>query len=35
MRRLGDKLLSEPMMVGLLTNICVTQPQSVNDPYVK
>ena len=26
-RRLGDKPLSEPMMVGLLTHICVTRPQ--------
>ena len=29
-RRLGDKPSSEPMMVGLLTHICVTRPQSVN-----
>ena len=29
-RRLGDKLLSEPMMVSLLTHICVTRPQWVN-----
>ena len=29
-RRPGDKLLSEPMMVNLLTHICVTQPQWVN-----
>ena len=29
-RRLGDKPLSEPMMVGLLTHICVTRPQWVN-----
>ena len=28
-RRLGDKPLSEPMMVGLLTHICVTRPQWV------
>ena len=28
--RLGDKPLSEPMMVGLLRHICVTRPQSVN-----
>ena len=27
--RLGDKPLSEPMMVNLLTNICVTRPQSI------
>ena len=26
-RRSGDKPLSEPMMVGLLTHICVTRPQ--------
>ena len=26
-RRLGDKPLSEPMMVSLLTYICVTRPQ--------
>ena len=31
-RRPGDKPLSEPMMVNLLTHICVTQPQWVNDP---
>ena len=29
-RRLGDKPLSEPMMVSLLTHICVTRPQWVN-----
>ena len=28
-RRSGDKPLSEPMMVSLLTHICVTQPQWV------
>ena len=28
-RRLGDKPLSEPMMVLLLTHICVTRPQWV------
>ena len=28
-RRSGDKPLSEPMMVNLLTNICVTRPQWV------
>ena len=28
--RLGDKPLSEPMMIILLTHICVTQPQWVN-----
>ena len=27
----GDKLLSEPMMVSLLTNICVTRPQWIKD----
>ena len=29
-RRPGDKQLSEPMMVNLLTHICVTRPQWVN-----
>ena len=29
-RRPGDRQLSEPMMVSLLTNICVTQTQWVN-----
>ena len=29
-RRLGDKPLSEPMMVSLLSHICVTRPQWVN-----
>ena len=29
-RRPGDKPLSEPMMVRLLMNICVTRPQWVN-----
>ena len=29
-RRPGDKPLSEPMMVSLLTHICITQPQWVN-----
>ena len=29
-RRPGDKPLSEPMMVWLLTHICVTRPQWVN-----
>ena len=28
-RRAGDKALSEPMMVSLLTHICVTRPQWV------
>ena len=27
----GDKPLSEPMMVNLLTHLCVTQPQCVNN----
>ena len=30
-RRPGDKPLFEPMMVSLLTHICVTRPQWVND----
>ena len=29
-RRSGDKPLSEPMAVNLMTHICVTQPQWVN-----
>ena len=29
-RRSGDKPLSEPMIVSLLTHICVTRPQWVN-----
>ena len=29
-RRPGDKPLSEPMMICLLTHICVTRPQWVN-----
>ena len=29
-RRLGDKPLSEPMMVSLPTHICVTRPQWAN-----
>ena len=29
-RRPGDKPLSEPMMVSLLTHICVARPQRVN-----
>ena len=29
-RRPGDKLLSEPMMVSLMTHLCVTRPQWVN-----
>ena len=31
-RRSGDKPLFEPMMVSLLTHICITRPQWVN-PY--
>ena len=35
-RRPGDKPLSEPMMVGLTTHICVTRPQWVNwGPFYK
>ena len=34
-RRPGDKPLSEPMMVSLLTHICVTQPQWVNITIVE
>ena len=30
-RRPGDKPFSEPMMVSLLTHICVTRPQWVNN----
>ena len=30
-RRPGDKPLSEPMMVSLLTHICVTRPRWVNE----
>ena len=33
-RRPGDKPLSEPMMVSLLTHICVTRPQWVNTDNV-
>ena len=32
-RRSGDKPLSEPMMVSLLTHICVTQPQWIKNVY--
>ena len=32
-RRSGGKPLSEPMMVSLLTYICVTRPQWVKCPY--
>ena len=31
-RRPGDKPLSEPMMVSLLTHLCVTRPQWVKVP---
>ena len=31
----GDKPLSEPMMVNLLTHICVTRPQWVKGGYVE
>ena len=34
-RRPGDKPLSEPMMVSLLTHICVTRPQWVNHGIMK
>ena len=33
-RRPGDKPLSEPVMVSLLTHICVTRPQWVNIPLI-
>ena len=33
-RRSDDKPLSEPMMVSLLTHICVTRPQWVKQPGV-
>ena len=33
-RRPGDKPLSEPMMFSLLTHICVTRPQWVNDTWL-
>ena len=32
-RRLGDKPLSEPMMISLLTHICVTRPQWVKAAF--
>ena len=34
-RRPGDKPLSEPMMFGLLTHICVTRPQWVKNPLIQ
>ena len=33
-RRLGDKPLSEPMVVSLLMHICVTRPQCVKGSFV-
>ena len=33
-RRIGDKPLSEPMMVNLLTHICVTMPQWVDSDFL-
>ena len=33
-RRPGDKPSSEPMMVRLLTHICITRPQWVNVPWI-
>ena len=33
-RRLGDKPLSEPMMVSLSTHICITRPQWVKHCFV-
>ena len=32
-RRLGDKPLSEPMVVSLLTHICISRPQWVKSHY--
>ena len=32
-RRSGNKPLSEPMMVSLLTHICIAQPQRVNKQF--
>ena len=34
-RRIGDKPLSEPMMVNLLTHICVTRPQWVKTSNIR
>ena len=34
-RRSGDKPLSEPMMVSLLTHVCVTRPQWVTNSIDK
>ena len=33
-RRPGDKPLSEPVMFGLLTHICVTRPEWVNQTWI-
>ena len=33
LRRPGDKPLSQPVMVTLLTRICITRPQWVNNRY--
>ena len=33
--RIGDKPLSEPIMVNLLTHICVTRPQWVNPTHAE
>ena len=33
-RRPGDKPLSEPMMMNLLTHICVTRHQQVNNVWL-
>ena len=34
LRRLGNKPLSEPIMVSLLTHICVTRPRWVNETWL-
>ena len=34
-RRPGDKPLSQPMMVSLLTHICVTRPQCVKKVIIQ
>ena len=31
--RPGDKLLCKPMMVSILTQMCITRPQWINDSY--
>ena len=33
-RRSGDKPLSEPIMVSLLTHVCVTRPQCINSLWL-